>query len=88
MISAYTYAIAVDSSGNVYVNGTQRWLKGAGRDYTTIKYSTAGQQQWVARYNGQGNPNYADYASAIAVDSSGNVYVTGYSYNGSKSWVL
>jgi len=66
-------AIAVDASGNVYVTGYSDRETG-GSDYATIKYSSAGQQQWVARYTGQGN---FDQASAIAVDSSGNVYVTG-----------
>ncbi len=38
-------AIAVDDLGNVYVTG-------ASGGYVTIKYDSAGQQQWVARYTG------------------------------------
>jgi Beta-propeller repeat len=67
-------AIATDGSGNVYVTGVSLGL-GTGYDYATIKYDSAGQEQWVARYNGPANSG--DYARAIAVDSSGNVYVTG-----------
>jgi N-acetylneuraminic acid mutarotase len=67
-------AIAVDCSGNVYVTG---WSLGNGTnaDYATIKYDANGNQLWVARYNGPANGN--DYGNAIALDSSGNVYVTG-----------
>jgi len=70
---------AVDSSGNVYVTG---WSVGSGTgwDYATIKYYPDGDTAWVKRYNGPGNGN--DGASAIAVDGSGNVYVTGYSQQG------
>jgi len=67
-------AIAVDESGNVYVTGRSPGA-GTAEDYATIKYNSAGQQQWVARYNGPGN--FTDVAYAIAVDGLGNVYVTG-----------
>jgi uncharacterized delta-60 repeat protein len=70
-------AIAIDTSGNVYVTGSS-YGTGGNQDYATIKYDPTGQQQWVARYDGPGN--YNDVADGIAVDSSGNVYVTGSSY--------
>ena len=73
----FAYAIAVDGSGNVYVTGESEG-SGTNYDYATIKYYPDGDTAWVRRYNGPGNST--DYAFAIAVDGSGNVYVTGYSY--------
>ena len=72
-------AIAVDSSGNVCVTGAIA-TETAGLDYATVKYNSAGQEQWVARYNGPGDGE--DQANAIAIDSSDNVYVTGQAYVG------
>jgi hypothetical protein len=77
------YSLAVDTSGNVYVAGssvglfyclgTECWVE---TDYATIKYDASGNQVWVARYNGPGGFG-DDVASALALDSSDNVYVTG-----------
>ena len=70
-------SIAVDENGNVYVTGSSFGI-GTGIDYATIKYNTAGVQQWVARFHTP-SPSFRDEASDIAVDTSGNVYVTGLS---------
>jgi hypothetical protein len=75
-------AIAVDDSGYVYVTG---YSQGSGTlyDYATIKYTPDGDTVWVRRYNG---PDSSwDYANAIAVDGSKNVYVSGYSYDNETS---
>jgi uncharacterized delta-60 repeat protein len=71
------YAIAVDSSSNVYVTG---WSEDSDYyDYATIKYTSSGDTSWIKRYDGPSNRS--DQAYAIAADESGNVYVTGASYN-------
>src|SRR5262249_20815015 len=72
-------AITVDDSGNVFVTGyvATSTLLTSPLDYATVKYSNAGVRLWNRRYSGPGNND--DQAGAIAVDSSGNVFVTGYS---------
>jgi uncharacterized delta-60 repeat protein len=69
-------ALTADNSGNVYVTGQSDGLLTAA-DVVTIKYDASGNKLWESRYNGAGNTY--DYANAIAVDNSGNVYVAGYS---------
>jgi hypothetical protein len=66
-------AVAVDGTGNVIVTGSSSG--GAAFDYATIAYSRSGVPLWTNRYNGPGNSD--DNARAIAVDSDGNVIVTG-----------
>lgn len=76
-------AISIDNNGNVFVTG---WSEGSGTnsDYATIKYNSAGVQQWVARYNGTANLD--DDAQALVLDASGNVYVTGLSYGAGSNY--
>ena len=70
------YAIAVDRRGHVFVTGVSV-SQGTGSDYATVAYSGAGTPLWTNRYNGPGNSS--DEANAIAVDTNGNVFVTGFS---------
>lgn len=71
----------VDNSGNVYVTGFSRNTSSAeSADYLTIKYSSTGDSLWVRRYNG--TVSGLDESKSIAVDNSGNVYVTGRSVSG------
>jgi uncharacterized delta-60 repeat protein len=70
------WAIAVDSSENIYVTGYS-WGNGTASDYATMKYDKDGHRLWLDRYNGPGNAE--DWAWDIALDKSGNVYVTGWS---------
>ena len=70
----HAYDIIVDGGG-VYVTGESHG-SGTGYDYATVKYNASnGSQVWVARYNAVGAN--IDQARAIAVDGSGDVYVTG-----------
>jgi uncharacterized delta-60 repeat protein len=71
----YAQAVAVDSSNNVIVSGYS--YNGTNNDYATIQYSSAGVPLWTNCYNGPGNAD--DIAFAVAVDSSNNVIVMGYS---------
>jgi hypothetical protein len=79
-------AVATDSAGNVYVagnytgnpnfnpGGTPVTLTSAGQtDIFVAKYAPSGLLSWVKSAGGA----LADTATGIAVDASGNVYVTG-----------
>ena len=74
--------IVADHAGNIYVAGRSH-QPDTGYDYLVVKYDASGQQQWVARYDG---PAYGeDRVSAMAVDSMGNVFVTGQSTSFTRS---
>ncbi|RDE10710.1 MAG: hypothetical protein C4K49_12785 [Candidatus Thorarchaeota archaeon] len=84
--SEHGYGIAVDGAGNAYITGVTDSLDfptlnaynstfGGYKDAFVFKVSSAGNTLLYSTYvGGSGN----DWARGIAVDNSGNAYVTGY----------
>jgi hypothetical protein len=80
-------SVAVDSSGNVYITGSFRGTvdfdPGAGTD----SHTSAGEEDiFLTKFDSNGGYVYTktmggtdhDYGRSVAVDSGGNVYITGY----------
>jgi len=75
--------VATDSSGNVYLAGvTYGGLDGNSNednaDLFVVKYNSSGTKQWTKQLG----TSSTDLADGVATDSSGNVYVVGYTYGG------
>ena len=71
--------VAIDSSGNVYIAGyTGGTLLGGssagGGDAFLTKYDSSGNQTFIKQFGSSGQ----DSVQSVTTDSSGNVYVTGY----------
>lgn len=71
------WGIVVDGSGNVYVTGCEV-VTGESNNIWVRKYDADGNEVWTRTYNG--TANQPDYGYGIAVDGSGNIYVTGREY--------
>ncbi len=88
------YGMAVDSVGNAYIAGSTNSTdfptespvqasKSAGNDAFVTKFDPSGSALVYSTYLGGSEPHasFSDTASAVAADSAGNAYVTGFTYS-------
>ena len=91
----YGYSVAVDSDGNVFVTGyfqgTADFAPGTDTDSHTssgygdifvTKINSDGTYGWTKTMGG----SYYDGGQSVAVDSDGNIYVTGFFYSGAEAY--
>ena len=73
-----SYSVALDASGNVYISGkTPGDLGGpnaGSRDAFLSKFDSGGKEVWTTQIGSSGY----DTSESVAVDASGNVYISGY----------
>ena len=74
----YAWGVSVDLSGNAYITGQTFGTNEGGDDAFLAKYSSTGGLLWTTRLGTASD----DKARGVAVDGSGNAYITGYT-NGS-----
>jgi Beta-propeller repeat len=86
----YGFSLAVDGSGNIFVTGD---FNGTATFGTATITSTGGDDIFIAKYNSSGVLQFVqkaggggyDYGSSIALDNSGNIYITG-AFNGTSTF--
>ena len=77
------YGVTVDLSDNLYVTGytvggLDGYTNSGGIDIFLVKYNSSGVKQWTKQFG----TSESEIGYGITVDSSNNIYITGYTYGG------
>jgi len=70
----HLHAVALDSGGNIYCGGCTHSFGAGEYDGLLLKYDSSGALQWAKTWGG----SQRDTVRALAIDSPGNIYCTGY----------
>ena len=75
--------VTTDSSDNIYVTGytkggLDRNTNSGEGDIVLIKFNSSGTKQWTKQLGTSSH----DHGNGVTTDSSGNIYVTGYTLGG------
>jgi hypothetical protein len=80
----YGAGLALDASGNVYVAGATVGFGGSAEVVLLLKFNSSGSQQWYRIWSSI----IGAHSRAMAIDSSGDIYLTGYMFNFDWSNIL
>jgi hypothetical protein len=71
--------IGIDASGDVFILQDEPSVPAtpSGVDMVTTKFSASGTERWTSRFNSSADHSATDQATALAVSSAGEAYITG-----------
>jgi len=68
--------VAIDTLDNLYIVGRVRFTEN-NPDFCVVKYNSSGELEWYSTWGGP----QADYGKGVAIDSIGNIYITGFTWS-------
>jgi len=78
------YALAVHPSGDLFLTGTTWTLSGANDFYTSRYAAATGTPLWETRFDSGTGNNDTAVPTGLVLDPEGDLYVTGYTVNGTN----
>lgn len=68
--------VAIDTLDNLFIVGRVSFTEN-NPDFCVVKYNSSGELEWYSTWGGP----QADYGKGVAIDSIGNIYITGFTWS-------